>query len=387
MAPRGKVRKFDPTIPRHIDQAALPKGVYWDRTGRGRWYVFLPAEGPPPAPGERQRMRRETIAGPDAKLSDLHAMIEGRAATGTLRALAEQYHASPKFAKLAATTRADYEYSRDVLLGFPTQAGGKVGDLQADRIRTHHVQRMVDKLESDGHPTKANKLLRYTRLLYTWGLQRGLVRLNPGKGVSAAEERKRQRLPEETVYMALLTFALECAGRKARTEGSIAPYLPIVMELGYLCRLRGIETLTLTEAQADEVGIRTQRRKGSRDNIVRWNPRLRAAWDAATAYRRGIIERTTRITPLRPEDRLVILAEHGEPLTKSGLDSAWQRFIRLAIEKEVITADQRFGLHDLKRKGGTDTPGTFAEKQQALGLTEQMMKVYDKSVPEVAPSA
>ncbi|KLI97422.1 integrase [Luteimonas sp. FCS-9] len=159
------------------------------------------------------------------------------------------------------------------------------------------------------------------------------------------------------------------------------------MELGYLCRLRGIETLTLTEAQADDVGIRTQRRKGSRDNVVRWNPRLRAAWDAATAYRCGIIERTTHITPLRAEDRLVILAGHGEPLTKSGLDTAWQRFIKLATEEKVITADQRFGLHDLKRKGGSDTPGTFAEKQQALGLTEQMMKTYDKSVPEVAPSA
>ncbi|WP_394001380.1 hypothetical protein ACF3M1_13255 [Luteimonas sp. WGS1318] len=84
---------------------------------------------------------------------------------------------------------------------------------------------------------------------------------------------------------------------------------------------------------------------------------------------------------------MVILAEHGEPLKKSGLDSAWQRFIRLAIEKEVITVDQRFGVHDLKLRGGIDTPDTFAEKQQALGLTEQMMKTYDKSVPEVAPSA
>ena len=169
----------------------------------------------------------------------------------------------------------------------------------------------------------------YTRLLYSWGLRRGLVRGNPGKGVSGAKERKLQRLPHEAVYMALLQFALERADRKARTEGLIAPYLPIVMELGYLCRLRGIETLTLTEAQADDVGIRIQRRKGSRDNVVRWNPRLRAAWDAATAYRRDIIERTTRITPLPAEDRLVILAEHGEPLTKSGLDTAWQRFISL----------------------------------------------------------
>ena len=166
---------------------------------------------------------------------------------------------------------------------------------------------MVDKIDEQGDPTKANKLMRYTRLLYSWGLRRGLVRGNPGKGVSGAKERKLQRLPHEVVYMALLQFALDSAGRKARTEGSIAPYLPIVMELGYLCRLRGIETLTLTEVQADDVGIRTQRRKGSRDNVVRWNPRLRAAWEAATAYRRGIIERTTRIPPAargRP---------HGDP--------------------------------------------------------------------------
>lgn len=275
-----------------------------------------------------------------------------------------------------------------MLLGIQTQVGGVVGDLQADRIRTHHVQRMVDKIDSEGHPTKANKLLRYTRLLYSWGMQRGHVRQNPGKGVAAARDRRMQRLPAEVTYMALLQFALARAGRKARTEGSIAPYLPIVMELGYLCRLRGIETLTLVESQADDaVGIRTNRRKGSRDTIVKWNPRLHAAWDAALNYRRSIIERTTRITPLRAEDRRVILAENGEPLTKSGLDSAWQRFIHLAIKEGVIAAEQRFGLHDLKRKGGTDTPGTKAEKQDALGVTEQMMKVYDKSVPEVAPSA
>lgn len=47
----------------------------------------------------------------------------------------------------------------------------------------------------------------------------------------------------------------------------------------------------------------------------------------------------------------------------------------------------RFSLHDLKRKGGTDTPGNRAEKQDALGVSEAMMNVYDKSVPRVKPSA
>ena len=59
------------------------------------------------------------------------------------------------------------------------------------------------------------------------------------------------------------------------------------MELGYLCRLRSIETITLTEANGTAEGLSTNRRKGSRDNLVEWTPRLRAAWDGALALRRA----------------------------------------------------------------------------------------------------
>lgn len=71
MATRGRKRQHDATIPAHIDQGAIPRGVYWDRTGSGRWYVF-----------ERDvdgRAKRKTIAPRDAKLSDLHRIIEQRA--------------------------------------------------------------------------------------------------------------------------------------------------------------------------------------------------------------------------------------------------------------------------------------------------------------------
>jgi len=81
------------------------------------------------------------------------------------------------------------------------------------------------------------------------------------------------------------------------------------------------------------------------------------------------------------------LAEGGEPLSKSGLDTAWQRLVHLALREGVLAPEERFSLHDLKRKGGTDTVGNRAEKQDALGVSEAMMKVYDKSVPRVKPSA
>lgn len=60
---RGRKRKFNPDIPRHIDQSALPKGVYW---ADGRWYIIEPhPEGGP--------TRKRTVAYADARLSDLHA--------------------------------------------------------------------------------------------------------------------------------------------------------------------------------------------------------------------------------------------------------------------------------------------------------------------------
>ncbi|MDH7453541.1 integrase [Luteimonas composti] len=379
MPPAGRPRKVPANLPPHIDYARVPKGVYWDASGTGRWFVF--------ELGDSGRKVRKTIAGRDARLSELHGFVEDKAGTGTVDWLAAAYHASPKFKALAKTTRADYEYSRDVMLAQSTSSGGRVGLLQADRLRTHHLQRLVDRIAAEGTPTKAAKVLRYARLLFSWGLRRGLVSQNPGKGLEAPEERRRQRLPAQQAYLAMLSYAVDAAARTARTKGSHAPYLPLVMELGYLCRLRGIETLNLTEAQETPDGIRTNRRKGSRDNVVAWSPRLRAVWTSALTYRRDIIARTTRLHPLRAEDRYLILAENGEPLTRSGLDSAWQRLVRAAIEEGIIDASDRFSLHDLKRKGGTDTPGTRAEKQDALGLTEQMMKVYDKSVPTVKPSA
>lgn len=121
--------------------------------------------------------------------------------------------------------------------------------------------------------------------------------------------------------------------------------------------------------------------------MVQWTPRLRAAWDAALAQRQAVLTRTKRPEWLAPNQRALFLAEGGEPLSKSGLDTAWQRLVHLAMREGVLAADERFSLHDLKRKGGTDTPGTRAEKQDALGVTEAMMPIYDTSVPFVKPSA
>lgn len=43
-----------------------------------------------------------------------------------------------------------------------------------------------------------------------------------------------------------------------------------------------------------------------------------------------------------------------------------------------------FGIHDLKRRGATDTKGTKADKKDATGhKSDAMLEVYDHSVPVV----
>lgn len=142
----------------------------------------------------------------------------------------------------------------------------------------------------------------------------------------------------------------------------------------------------LTDAHADAIGIRATRRKGSRDNVTSWNDELRATWSWLTEYRAAVTIANGVPVPIKPSQRKLLVNQWGLPLLKSGLDSAWQRMIHMAIEEKVIAPEQRFSLHGLKHRGITDTEGNRADKQEAAGhATPQMTNRYDHAVPIVQP--
>ncbi|ROZ80932.1 integrase [Pseudomonas neustonica] len=378
---RGRKRKHNPHIPAHIDQAALPNGVYFDHRGEGCWYRL--------SFNEAGRRTRQNICGSKITLSELHRLIEDIEGidTASLDYLFAEFHGSDQFKQLSLKSRKDYEYCRDVLAVFPTKLDQPLGKLAVRRFTAPMIQRIIDKLADSG-PSKAAHCLRYLRRVMQWGRNRGYLDDNPAKGLEAPKERKQRRLPDTQVMNALIQRAQQ-RGQLSRGQlGACSPYLWIVMELSYLCRLRGIETITLTDANERPEGILTNRRKGSRDNIVGWTPRLQNAWNAAKAIRAQTWEKRKTAVNLQPSRRPIIVGTSGRALSKSGLDTAWQRFITAAIEDGVLTPEQRFGMHDFKRKGITDTKGTRADKQQASGHKDQaMMDVYDLSVPTVRPSA
>jgi len=378
---RGRPRAFNPRIPAHIDQAKLPDGVYFDHRWGGTWYLLLTNDG---------KRARRNIAKADAKMAQLHSAADQIRAgdnSGTLDWLAGKFEESEKFKNLALGTQGDYRYCRDALTKEPTALGIPFSRLIVADLNAPLIQRLIDRIAKK-KPSKANHVLRYMRRLFRWGGNRGhCPKLNPADGIEAATERKRRQIPEPTTMAAVVQYAAASGAKPTRTKGSHPPYLWAVADIAYLCRLRGVEVVTMTDANATAEGVMTNRRKGSRDNVVSWTPRLRAAWDFLISRRDAIWKEKRAAVPLRADERLLVVMEDGGMLRRAALGTAWQRLIVAAIEEGVIAAEQRFGLHGLKRRGITDTKGTRADKQEASGhKTEAMMDVYDFSVPVVRPA-
>lgn len=382
-------RKAPRNLPKHIDYSRVPAGLYWDPSGSGRWYV----RDANPEGGTKVT----SVAGPGAKLSDLHAIAESRrgdTARGTVDWLGEQFQSSTEFRKLALGTQRDYKWCAKVLNDRP------FGQLVAAKVSLPLVQRLVEDIAAgrpesrpgaqdaiEPRPAKANHVLRYLRRLYAWGARFGHVTHNPGQGVRQAEEVGAFKMPDPAAFLAVLQFAQERGARQAHSKGSVSPTLWPAMEIAWAARLRGIEVTTLTDAHALEAGLLSNRRKGSLDNVTRWNPRLQAAWAAAVAIRKAAVERTGRPIPLQAGQRFIFVAADGAPMTKSGFDSNWQRLMKLAIAENVITAEQRFSLHGLKHRGISDTAGTRAAKKDASGhKTEAAFDRYDHELQIVEPA-
>ncbi|MBH1633684.1 integrase [Stenotrophomonas maltophilia] len=380
---RGRKRKFNPEIPGHIDQGSLPRGVYW---GEGRWYVLDPH---PEGIGQK----KETVASRRARLSDLHAIMEARAGgnvRGTLDYLVEVFKRSSEYIDLSKKSKQGYDYCAAKACTYLLRDGRPLGQQRIEHLSVPVLQRVVETLATGrpaigklpliaATPAAANRVASYLRRLFAWGIRHGHCTSNPADGIRKVREKRDARMPDHDAFDAVLRFARTCASRQAHTAGSCPPYLPAVMSLAYAVRLRGIEVNTLTDANLQTEGIRSNRRKGSRDNVTLWTKDLRAAVKWLQSYRDERMRIHGRPVPIKPEQRRLLVSESGTPLTKSALDSAWQRLVRRAVAEDVIEKGQRFALHGLKHRGITDS-----EDNSAGGhVTEAMRQLYDHSVPVV----
>lgn len=367
-------RKPDPTIPAHIDQGKIPKGCYWNR--RDRYWYALP-DG-----------KRKWLVSADALLSDLHAAMETLHGIdrGSLDYMLGRFETSAQFKALAPGTQDDYRYCRKAVQDFETKIGIKFGDLRRSAITPPAIQRLVDKI-AEKHPTKANHVKRYLSAAYSWARLRMGVAENPAKGVAQAKERKAHRMPERDTMRAFVAFLRQRGSLQTRSKGSLAPYIWAVAEIAYRCRARSVEVREMTDADATAEGVIVRRHKGSITNITAWCPELKEAWDWLAARRDAIWRAKLAVVPIEPAKRPVLVTESGRAVGRYTLNSAWRRAVKQAIRAKVITAETRFGMHGLKHRGVTDTPGGRTARKDAAGHKSQAMSdLYSHDLDVVKPA-
>lgn len=369
-----------------------PKGIYWDRSGRGRWYVL---DRHPDGRG----FKSKTVAQADARLSDLHIIAEqrlGSATRGSIAYVIDLFETSLTFSHLASSTQRHYRDYAAAIKVYPLKNGAKLGDMVIDKLTPGAIRRLVDVIAQGrpaseagekpvpGYPTKANHWLRYLRRVFGWGREHDHTQTNPAAGVKQVKEKRKHRMPDLEVFRRVQAYAEACGNLGPREKGALPGYLWAAMELAYQARLRGIEVLTLTDAHDLDSGLKTNRRKGSRDNLVRKGEQLARAINSLRERRQQIWLQRSRPVPSLAEDRYLLVGEDGEPLTTSGFQTSWQRMMRNAIAAGVPTTEQRFALHGLKHRGVTDTQG---DKRQASGhKTDAMRYLYDHELPLVDPA-
>lgn len=378
----GRKRKHNPLIPIHIDQAKLPSGVYWDNSGSGRWYTTFRDD-------ETGKQKTRTIAQRKATLADLHKIMEEMSGQpkDTLNTLIKAFQGSIQYKQVSIETRKKYDYGLSMAAEFPAKNGKPLGVADIRKFTAKTIQKLIDSIAVQRGPTAARHCLRALTRAFRWGNGRGICSTEAVTAIELPKERKQRVLPDLDAYNKVIMFAQERGKLKTTQKGSVPEYLWCVIEIAYLCRLRGIEVITLTDANETERGVITNRRKGSRDNVVLWTPRLRAAWDAAKLIRNQRRLKWRLPTSTMPERCYLFVNNDNAHIRRDTLGQAMDRLMKEAIDANVIEKEQRFTLHPVKRRGVTDTKGNRADKQTASGHKDQkMLDIYDMELPEVPTS-
>lgn len=275
----------------------------------------------------------------------------------TLRLMLDKFMASPQFFERAERTRKDARASYDQVCETPLKGGlyKTFGLFPANDVT---IVRMRLYMDARGKTSKkrANSEIAYLSIAYGWAVERGLVSVNPCKGIKKYKLQARQRYVTDDEYNRMYALA--------------RPEIQAVMELVYLCRLRENEALSLEEKHLSEEGLLAVRGKGSKTQLIKWSPRLKAAIDLARSVPRK-----------KPTECLIVTRKTGTPLTMNALLVAWQKLRAdyMVGAPEGMVMD--WTLHDLKAKGVSDFEG---DKHLASGhQTPQMTAVYDRKVGEV----
>lgn len=274
---------------------------------------------------------------------------------GTMLWLWEQWQNGKRYKKLTAGTQADYALAWK-------QIDRRMGRLQAASITPPMVARYVhiDRAES---PRRADVEKTLLSNLFKHGIMLGVCTVNATLGVEPHGSEASDVMPETAALVAFLKW-LDAGTPQRRV-------LAYAAEFASLAGSRQVEFLPLVWPRVDEAAgvIRTTRAKQrgrKRDVIV----------DALTITPRM----AALLAKLRALDRdclYLFPTEDGNQYTPRGFKTLWQRAVHAAIDAKIITPEQRFNFHSLRRYYATMHKVEHGDLPDMHGDKAVTARVYD----------
>jgi len=316
----------------------LPPGVYRKRAG----YIFRKG-------GKDIYLCKQSD--PQSVLWAAYERIRDGETEHTLSWMLNLYLASDRFKRLSERTREAYTDYAKALCDFPTVHGSVFGDAMLEDISPISIRSYLDKQDAK---ISANRKIQFLKAAWNWAQQRHPIKDNPCRGVELHEQIPRDRYVTPEEFDAF----------KAMATG----YVPLFMELAYLCRARWSEVAGLKHSDETPDGLRVIRAKGSEGEITAWTPRLRAAVAACKAYN---AKAPTPIT-----GAYLIHDKHGAPIKQNSFQNQWGKLQRAWEE----AGNERFTYHDIKACGITRQKDNWGGHRSA-----KMRKVYVRNLQIVQP--
>lgn len=318
----------------------LPKYVY---LSKGR-YVYKPYLG------NGQFGKEIVLAKGDVPLSKVHREYEKIIGVSnyTVRWLINEYLGSQEFQEKAAYTQRDYRKYSCALINTKLINGKLFGNCDLNQITPKVIRRYLDSQDAK---ISANRRVSFLKLAFNWARQQyDHITENPCQGVKLNKETSRTRYIEDWEF------------ELVKKLGTL-PYIPIFMEIAYICRARWAEVADFKKNSITVQGLHVKRTKGSRDEITLWTPRLKEAVNEAKAYNR------TKVSPFLIHDK------DGRPIRYEAFKTAWHRLMKKALENGL---KEKFTFHDVKAKGVSDHKHKHSGHKSAT-----MRAVYDRKLDEI----
>lgn len=233
---------------------------------------------------------------------------------------------------------------------------GMLAEFEPNQVLPRHVAAI--KIHLSSTPAMANRILSFLKVVFSYGLEKGVVDSNPCTGVKRHAEARRGRYITDEEFHRLLQHCSD--------------YMRVIFEMCYLTGQRIGDVLAIRLADISEEGISFVQQKTSAKLLVRMTPDIEDVIRRAKALPRRVRGLT-----------LFCARSGGKPVSYETCKEAF------AIAREQAgLVDVR--IHDLRAKSLTDTKRQGNDAQKLGGHSDARMTaryIRDREIDRADPPA